>query len=104
MRRGGDHITVLEGVGKLASSHKTARVSDVGHEERAMLVSNLAESLVIPVAGVRRGTADDQAGLVDLRQRRNVLVVHELRRRVKTVGERLEVDGGGRHLLLRGLR
>ena len=68
-----------------------------------MLVGDLAERLVVPVAGVRGGTADEQTRLVDLGELRDALVVDELRLGVERVGEGLEVDGGRRHLLLRGL-
>lgn len=87
MRRRGHNIAVLEGVGELASSNETARVRYISHEECAMLVSDSPQRLVVPIAGVRRGTADDETRLVDLGKRREVLVVDELRCRVKAVGE-----------------
>ena len=103
VRRGRDDVAVLEGVRELASSDKTARVRDVGHEEGAVLICSLTKSLVVPVAGVSGGTADDETRLVDFGERLQVLVVNELRLGVKTVGKRLEVNGGSRHLLLRSL-
>lgn len=101
--RGGDNVAVLEGVRELASSNETAGVRDVGHEVRAVLVGDLTQGLVVPVTRVRGRTADDEAGLVDLGERADTLVVDELRLGVKTVGERLEVDGRRRHLLFGSL-
>ena len=88
----GDDIAVLEGVSLLPSSDKTADVGNICHEVRAMLVSNLTQSSVIPVPRVRRGTTDDKAGLEDPSLLRQTLVIDQLRRGIKGVWERLEVD------------
>ena len=92
MRRGGDHITVLEGVGKLASSHKTARVSDVGHEISTVLVCDLSESGIVPVSWIGRSTADNETGLEDPSLLRQSLVVNKLSCRIEGIWEGLEIN------------
>ena len=103
VRGGSDDITVLERIRLLASSNETRDVSNVGQELGTVFIGDSTEGLVVPVAGVSGGTADDKTRLVDFGERLQVLVVNELRLGVKTVGKRLEVDGGSRHLLLRSL-
>ena len=58
-----DDIAVLEGVVQFLGGHKTASVSDIGHEPCIVLVANFLESSVIPVARIGRGTANDKPGL-----------------------------------------
>ena len=65
LRRGGDNVAVLEGVRELARSHETRGVRDVGHQERAVLISNSTEGGIVPVTGVRGSTADEKTGLED---------------------------------------
>ena len=103
VRRGGDDVAVLEGVRELARRDEAARVRDVGHQERAVLVRDGAERRVVPVPRVRGRAADDELRLEDLRLRRERLVVDELRLGVEAIGERLEVDGRRSHLLLGSL-
>lgn len=102
-RRGRDNVTELERVRELARRDETTRVRDVGHQERAVLVRGGAECRIVPVPRVRGRATDDQLRLEDLRLRRELLVVDELRRRVESIREGLEVDGRRRHLLLRSL-
>ena len=76
LRGSGDNITVVEGARVLATGNETANVSHVGHQVSTMLVSDLAKSLVVPVAGVRRGTADDETGLEEASLVRKFAVVN----------------------------
>lgn len=94
VRRGRDDVAVLEGVRELASGDETARVCDIGHEVRAVLVRDRAEGLVVPVTRVRGCTADEETGLVNLRKPGDTLVVDQLGRGVEAVRERLEVEEG----------
>jgi hypothetical protein len=100
----GDDIAVLEGVVELLRRDETAGVGDVGHEEGALTLGNGLQRLVVPVAGVGGGTADDETRLKELGLVGEVLVVDELGLGGDTVGERLEVDGRRRHLFLGSLR
>ena len=103
IRGGSDNIAVLEWVSKFTSRDETAGVSDISHQKGVMLISNGAKGGIVPVTGVRRGTADDQAGLEDLGLRLEAVVVDELGGGVEAVGEGLEVDRRRGHLLFGGL-
>ena len=100
----GDDIAVLEGVVELLRRDKTTGVGDVGHKEGALTLSDRLQCLVVPVAGVGGGTADDETGLEELGLVGEVLVVDELSLGGDAVGEGLEVDGRRRHLFLGSLR
>jgi len=98
-----NNITVLEGVVQLGSSNQSTSVGNISHQVSTVLISDLAEGGIVPVAGVSRGTADDQTGLEDAGLLGEGFVIDELVGGVKTVGKRLKVDGRGGHLLLGGL-
>lgn len=102
-RRRRDHITIFEWVVEHLSGDEPARVCDVGHEERAVLVRCLAEGCVVPVARICGSAADNEAGLEDPRLRCEACIVDEVRRGVERVWEGLEVDGGSGDLLFCGL-
>ena len=74
----GDDIAVLEGVVELLRRDKTTGVGDVGHKEGALTLSDRLQCLVVPVAGVGGGTADDETGLEDLCLRRESRIVDEV--------------------------
>lgn len=65
-----------------------------------MLVRGGAEALVVPITGVRRGTADNQTGLEAMSSLAQSSIVDELSGGVQTVREGLEVDRGCRDLFL----
>jgi len=102
-RSGGDDIAVLEGVVELLSSDETAGVGDVGHEPSTLLVGDLAEVGIVPVTGVGRGTANDETRLVNLSRGLELGIVDDAGLGDDGVGEGLEVDGGGGHLLFGSL-
>ena len=63
LRGGGDNVAVLEGVRELTGGDEARGVRDVSHQEGTVLVSSGAQGGVVPVTGVRGGTADDETGL-----------------------------------------
>lgn len=98
-----NNITVLKRIRQLLRRDQTARVCDIGHQVRAVLVRRLPQARVIPVTRVSRGTADDEFGLEDAGLGGEFGVVDELGVGVEAVGEGLEVDGGSGHFLFGGL-
>ena len=46
-------VAMLERVGELLSGHETGSVSDVCHKVCPVLVGDLAERSIIPIAGIR---------------------------------------------------
>jgi hypothetical protein len=64
--RGGHDMAMLERTCERATSNETGGVRNVRHEERAVLIRDLAELGVVPVTRVRRRAANDQPRLVDL--------------------------------------
>lgn len=103
-RCGGHNVTVVKWAVQLLRCDQTTRVSDIGHQVSTLLVANAPECCIIPVSRVGRSTADDQAGLEYLGLLVQGCVIDELRRRVKTIGERLEVDRRRSHFLFRSLQ
>jgi hypothetical protein len=97
---GGDDVAVLEGRALLAGGDKARNVGHVRKEVGALTVGNLAETGVIPVAGVGRTAANDEARLEEVGVRLELGVIEDTSRRVDAVRERLEVDRGGGNLLL----
>lgn len=77
-------------------------VSHVGHEEGTDLVRSGAHAFVVPVTGVGRGTRNNELGLVLHCKAINFIVVDEPLL-IKTILNRLEVDGSSGDLLVRGL-
>ena len=74
------------------SRDKTARVGDISHKECTVFISCLAEVRVVPIARIRRCTADNETRFEDACLRCKALIVDQLRLRVKCVREGLEVD------------
>lgn len=62
----GNNIAVLKRVVQLLSSDETGSVGDIGHEPSALLVSDFTELGILPVTGVSRSTADNEARFEDL--------------------------------------
>lgn len=102
-RRSSDDITVLERVPDLAGRDEPADVRHIRHEPRALLVRDLSEPRIVPLARVRGRAADDEARLEEARLGCERREVDELRGALEAVGERLEVDRGGSHFFLGGL-
>lgn len=100
---GGHNVAVLEGRFSLLASNKTGDVGHVSHEVGAVLVSNLTEASIVPLTGVSRGTADDDLGAEKLGVLLESVEIDETGGGIDLVGHGLEVDGGGRDLLLGGL-
>mmetsp|Transcript_22108 Transcript_22108/g.63389 ORF Transcript_22108/g.63389 Transcript_22108/m.63389 type:complete len:484 (+) Transcript_22108:1945-3396(+) len=93
---GSNDVAVLEGAGLLAGGDEAGDVGHVHEEEGAVGVGNLTELLVVPVAGVGGSAADDHGGLEEGGVLLELLVVDDARLGMDAVGERLEVDRGGR--------
>ena len=96
--RGGDNVRVVKGISRFLREDKAGDVSHIHHQEGAILVRNLAEGLVVPLAGVRTPSHDkalrlEESGIAAERHKINVAL------RVALVGERLEVDRGSRDSL-----
>ena len=98
------NVAIVKRTGQCLSSDKSARVRDVSHEECTMLIASSAQLGVVPVSWIRRSTTDDKTRFEEARLLGELSVVNELRSRVKTVRERLEVDGGRCDFLLGSLR
>lgn len=102
-RCGGDNITILKRVVQFLRCDQPACVSDIRHHISALPVTNGLDRGVIPVSGISGSTADNQTGLENLCLLGQGLVIDELRRRVKSIRERLEIDRRRSHLFLRRL-
>ena len=98
-----NNVAVLEGVVEFASGNETTGVGDVGHEPSTLLGRDLLQLSIVPVAGIGRGTANDETRLEDLRLVGEASVVNQVGLRGDGVWERLEVNRGGGHFLLGGL-
>ena len=86
-RRGGDHVTVLEWVGKFLSGDKTRRVGNICHKVGPMFIGNLAKCGIIPITGICRGAANYETGFEDTCLRGEGSIINELGHGVKTVRE-----------------
>ena len=102
-RRGSDDVTVLKRAVQFLCRDQTTRVGDIRHQISTIPIANSLERSVIPVSWVRGSTADDQTGLEYLGLLVQCDVINELRGRIETIRERLEVDGGCGHLFLGSL-
>lgn len=100
---GGDNIAVFEGRLGLLSGNETGDVGHVGHEVGTVLVGDLAEAGIVPLTGVGRGTADENLGAEELGVLLESVKINETGGHIDLVGHGLEVDRGGRDLLLGGL-
>mmetsp|Transcript_58695 Transcript_58695/g.139760 ORF Transcript_58695/g.139760 Transcript_58695/m.139760 type:complete len:372 (-) Transcript_58695:293-1408(-) len=100
---GGHHIAGLEGRGVLARGHEATDVRDVRHEDGAHLVGDRPELPEVDDPGVGGGPAQDHGRAEDQGRLPKLLEVDEPGLRVHAVGQGLEVDGGGRDLLLGGV-
>lgn len=103
MRCSSNNVTELEGVVKLLCSNETARMRHITHEECTLGVGDVTKPLVVPVARVSGSTTNDETGLEELCLLGEVFIVDKMSFGVDTVGEGLEVNGGGGHLLAGGL-
>mmetsp|Transcript_53782 Transcript_53782/g.120641 ORF Transcript_53782/g.120641 Transcript_53782/m.120641 type:complete len:331 (+) Transcript_53782:191-1183(+) len=103
VRRGRDNIAEIKSVRRLASGNQPADVRNVRHHERTRCVADLADARIIPITGVRRGAGHDQLGAEHEGQLLHLVIVDVASLRVDVVRQRLEVDGGGAYLLLRGV-
>ena len=65
----------------------------VHHEVASIDVCNLAQTFVVPVSWVGRGTADQQAGFEETSLFLKEIVVNQTGLRVDLIRERLEIDG-----------
>mmetsp|Transcript_28829 Transcript_28829/g.84506 ORF Transcript_28829/g.84506 Transcript_28829/m.84506 type:complete len:327 (+) Transcript_28829:985-1965(+) len=99
VRGGGHHVRVLEGPGHRVGRDEARDVRHVREEVRAHGVGDGAHAAVVVVARVGGGAGDEQLGADHLDRLRQLVVVDESRGFVEAVGEGLEVDGHGRHLL-----
>ena len=79
MGRRGDDVGVLKRVVEQSGSDESGGVCHVDHEQGADLVGDLTHALVVPVAGVGRGTADDQFRTLAEGHFFHLVVVHAAR-------------------------
>lgn len=96
-------MAVFKGTGQLTGRDQSRCMRHIAHEPSLLSIRNLSQVFVVPVSGIRRGTADDQAGLERLGLLLERGVVDEVGGGIKGVGKRLEVDGRGGDLLLGGV-
>mmetsp|Transcript_28530 Transcript_28530/g.83979 ORF Transcript_28530/g.83979 Transcript_28530/m.83979 type:complete len:391 (-) Transcript_28530:12-1184(-) len=103
----GDDVAQIEWSRLFASRDKSRNVGHVAQEEGAIVVGNLAEFGIIPIAGVGRSSADDEGRLKGGCIVSELVVVNVAGFGVDAVGEGFEVDRGGGHsftgLLLLGV-
>ena len=93
-------VAVLEGIVALLGGDDAGDVGHVHHEQRAVLVRNLAVARVVPVPRVRRAARDEQLRVEHGGLLCQLVHIDVARAAVERVRERLEVDGGGGDLLL----
>jgi hypothetical protein len=99
-RSGSNDVTVLEGAQELSSGNQTRSVSHIAHQEGTLIVSDLPEILVVPIARICRGTANEQARLKNFGSLFDLRIINQVRRHIKAVWQRLEIDGRSRDFLL----
>ena len=68
-------------------------MGNVGHKVRALLVCDLAQACIVPVARVSGSTADQDSRLEQVGVLVESLVVDETSSVVDLIGQGLEVDG-----------
>ncbi len=85
MRSRGHDIGEWHGAGVDAGSDQSSDMRDVGHEARADAVGDLTEALPVDETRIRRCAGDDEPRLVLAGQRRDAIVVDDLRGRVHAV-------------------
>lgn len=88
-----DEVTVVEGVLLDLSGNETRDMGHVHHEVGTLGVGNLAKAGVVPVTGVGRGTANDEARLEEVGLLLEEVVVNEAGLSIDLVRQRLVVDG-----------
>ena len=79
VRRRRDEVAVLDRIRLQPRGDETGEMSHVAEEQRAYLVSDLAEAPGLDRARVRRAAADDQLRPMLLCEREHVVVVDEVR-------------------------
>jgi hypothetical protein len=99
-RSGGHDVTVLEGAQELSSGNQARSVSHIAHQESTLIVGDLPEVLIVPIARVCRGTANEQSRLKNFGGLFELRIINQVRRHVKAVRQRLEIDGRSCDFLL----
>lgn len=100
---GGDNVRVREGRLQDIGGDQTRDVGHIGHQVGTAVIGNLAHANIVDLAGVGRGTGNDDLGAVELGVLLEGVVVNDTRRLVNLVGESLEVRGDHGDLLGVGL-
>mmetsp|Transcript_18526 Transcript_18526/g.33684 ORF Transcript_18526/g.33684 Transcript_18526/m.33684 type:complete len:256 (-) Transcript_18526:42-809(-) len=103
MGSGGDDVGMLKGRLKFTCGDETTDVGHVHHQKRANFVANGAETGVVPVTGVRGGSADDELRTEFEGLLLKAVVIDVAGLGVQLVRKGLEKDGGSRNLLRRGV-
>ena len=98
VRRRRDEVAVLDRVRLQPRGDEPGEMSHVAEEQRADLVSDLAEAPGLDRARVRRAAADDQLRPMLLREREHVVVVDEVRLARDAVVDDLVEPAGEVHL------
>ena len=97
MGGGGDDVSVFDRVLQEAGGDEAGGMGHVDPEDGAYLVGNLPHPLVVPLAGVGGGAADDELGPALEGFALHLVIVHAAGFRVQAIGDRLVQDTGGVH-------
>ena len=97
MGGGGDDVRVFDRVLQETGGDEAGGMGHVDPEDGAHLVGDLPHPLVVPLAGVGGGAADDHLGLALEGLALHLVIVHAAGFRVQAVGDRLVQDAGGVH-------
>ena len=93
IRSSGHDITKFKWIVEFPASHQPTDVSNVGHKESIMLISDGSKFTVVPVPRVRRTTAQEYSGFEEAGLRSQKLVVDQTRFLVDSIWEGLEIYG-----------
>ena len=102
VRGRGDDVAVRDRGGIEAGGDQSGDVRDVGHQQRADAIGDLAEAREVERARVGGEAGDDQLGLVLLRQPLQRVVVDRLGLRADAVGDEVVELAGEVDLASRG--
>ena len=93
-RRGND-VGILHRIGEETGSNETCRVSHIDHKDGTDAISDLAHTLIVPLARVGRGTADDQLRVGLLSLALHIIVVYATILLAHTISYGVVEDTGG---------
>jgi len=100
VRRGRDHVRVLEGRRHDARGHEARDVRHVGHEHGRVLIADGAHAGVVNVTRVGTRASYNELGAEQRSVLLEAVVVDQTRVLIQAVRHALEEDGRGRDLLV----